>query len=335
MMSIFLRLPQYFLSHTFWNRIYLRFPRSWPTGNIRCELRSSSVSTSSSTAISTEVSIAKDLDGIAVQDSLIIASVQNTLSDRVHVSPSFPSSTMRARSTAISKLPSLNLNDSRQKPRVKQPWELDIPPSPRTPPPHPPNTPPASESVTRVLDPDCPPPAKFAFLPSASSLTAGETEMWIQKMLPPSPSPSPRRLPKLPTSLGASPVPNPSSVAAPATETAPPTIPPRSKLRPPPVKITTNFRPIPQTSRTPNEAVPLHSASPAHSHSSSIASLTISPLDSPPMHSHSSSVASLLISPSLPTAIAFPFIFCRIIRGVFGAYYPRSIRIPLLLRRRS
>ncbi|KAJ6575140.1 hypothetical protein B0H19DRAFT_1127348 [Mycena capillaripes] len=179
---------------------------------------------------------------------------------------------------------------------------LSIPPSPRTLPPHPPNSLPASDSVGQVRDLDFPSPPTFAPPSSASSLVAGATER-LPNMLPP--SPRSRRLPHLPVSFEASLSQKPTSVAGVVVEHRPPAIPPRSKLRPPPVKIITEFR---QMAHIPNEVarrrtvLPLNLASPAHSHSSSVSSSTISPLSTPPMHSHSSSVASIMEphKPALP-----------------------------------
>ncbi|KAJ7932375.1 hypothetical protein B0H13DRAFT_1955121 [Mycena leptocephala] len=250
--------------------------------------------------ISTQTSIAKYTD-----DNSIIASVGNTLSGRFHASTSSPSPTMRApisdalatSSNLTTSLPS----NSRPKTRSNQSRSLTIPPSPLTPPPHPPNSLPSSECVARVFDFDFPSPAKSARLPPSPSLAAGETEMPLQHIPPP--SPSSRRLPYLPKSFEGS-LQNPNFIGCTVAENRPPAVPPRSKLRPPPVKIPSNFSSMHPTIRPRNEVSGQCNAfkpgSPAHSRSSSIASLTISPLSTPPTHSHSSSIASLTISP-LPT----------------------------------
>ncbi|KAJ7487624.1 hypothetical protein B0H11DRAFT_1102799 [Mycena galericulata] len=188
-----------------------------------------------------------------------------------------------------------DIYSSLAKPHSRQ---LSIPPPPRSQPPSPPKASPppfASNAVVSGLDLGFPSPPTLAHYIHPSSAER-------PKILSiPLSSPSNRQLPHLPTPPEIFPlqVHKPSSAGSGCSDVPaarPPAVPPRSKLRPPPVKITTDFR------RTLATASPASDrASPAHSFSSSVESLTISPLASPPLHSQSSSIASSIMSSS-PTS---------------------------------
>ncbi|KAJ6604675.1 hypothetical protein DFH09DRAFT_318041 [Mycena vulgaris] len=257
-----------------------------------------------------------DVDGIAVTEySSISASIQIPLAAESLYASLHPPLTMRipvpdAPTGSPNLPPSLaspaNLYNSRINLHFDPSRALPIPPSPRIPPPNPPHPPPGSDSVASVRDTGFPLPpilAQYSFSSTPSS--GGEASM--ERRIPAvPPSPSRRRLPRLPPSLEIAPVQNPYSLVGDGSSDAvvgPPAIPPRSRLRPPPVKITTDFSEIRHTILTKHEdseqpdALSLEGTTIAHSRSSSIASLIISPLSPPPLHSRSSSTASIVVSP--------------------------------------
>ncbi|KAJ7492594.1 hypothetical protein FB451DRAFT_539661 [Mycena latifolia] len=248
-----------------------------------------------------------DVDAIATEDSSISPSIQiPPPAECLHASSSHTPPTMRmAVPDVLATSPTLslsltspgNVNTSRAKPHSDPARALAIPPSPRIPPPHPPNSP---DPFDNVLNLGFPSPT----LGQYSQASAEETRM--ERWIPAIPSsPSSRPLPHPPESVEISPFPrqNPNSVRAsssPGVVSRPPAVPPRSKLRPPPVKITTNFSDIRREGSEERGALELEKASPVHSRSPSIASLTISPLSTPPVHSRSASTASIMVSP-MPT----------------------------------
>ncbi|KAJ7783811.1 hypothetical protein DFH07DRAFT_935329 [Mycena maculata] len=253
--------------------------------------------------VSSSASISKqpDVDGMAVNtDRSIVASIQTPLREHLHGSSSYspPPSKILAGSPDM---PPSGDDNTRTRPRPDQSRALVIPRI-RPPRPQKPSSPPyASNSVVvPVLDLGFPSPPALAQHLSSTSQSGEDSEMQRRRSpsIPP-PSPS-RQLLRLPASADISPlqVQKPSSVGGACSSVPvnrPPAVPPRSRLRPPPVKITNDFR-----STRRRDSQPQERASPTHSRSSSIASLTISPLPSPPFHSHSSSVASFMVSP-MPT----------------------------------
>ncbi|KAF8216216.1 hypothetical protein K438DRAFT_631452 [Mycena galopus ATCC 62051] len=229
------------------------------------------------------------IDGIAASHKSIIASVESPLYDCFRAPAPSLSSTMRTSTKAFASSSNLpRLNDLSPKPHSNQPRALAIPPSPRTPPPRPPNSlspPTASESFLHFDFPSPPTP-----------LSAGVTEM-RQDIWPK--SPSSRRVPH-PFALAQT-LPlqsqKPITVGDTFMLNEPPAIPPRSKLRPPPVKIPGPRR---QAYRTKIEVSGQYSeyVSPTHSRSSSFTTFrTISPLPTPPIYSRSSSFAPFIDSP--------------------------------------
>ncbi|KAJ7038174.1 hypothetical protein C8F04DRAFT_371011 [Mycena alexandri] len=291
----------------------------WKTSQVKAPVGP----TTTVTAASAVSVITKYTDVTVSEDSsMISASIQSPFSGRLHV-PASPSPKMRKPVPNLSPTSS-NLPRSLPSPRnlinsPSKPRGIAIPPSPRTPPPHPPNrlpSPYAADSVSQVLDLGFPSPPLLAdhLVPASpgrkSKIQAGNMAL---------PSPTSRRLPQPPSSpVSPLQVQKPSSARGSVSVNQPPAVPPRSKLRPPPVKITTDFSPIRRTiviqGDVPGQCdvSPLKIASPAHSHSSSVASLTISPMPTPPhspsalsskfpKHFHSTSLSSSLAISPMPT----------------------------------
>lgn len=262
------------------------------------QVETSSVSASSPTAtgtspISAQASIHNhiDVDGIAVsQGESIIASVENAFCGCLYApAASLPSTMQTPTKNALPSSSALNLTYTNL--RSNQPHTLAIPPSPRTPPPRPPNSLPPPTASRSFLDLDFPSPPELAqHLTSASPLAAGVTEMRLQSSLPPSPS-SRRTFHPFASPQASSLQMQKSKTAADIFTLNKPPIPPRSKLRPPPVKIPGPGRQAYRTQMEVPDESSSKSSSPAHSRSPSVASFrTISPLPTPPMHSRSSSI---------------------------------------------
>ncbi|KAJ7181683.1 hypothetical protein C8R43DRAFT_1117040 [Mycena crocata] len=271
-----------------------------------------------------------EFDGIPVFEHSLISTSQIALPESLHGSPS-PPPTMRTPSpnalatapfdlASASSYPGSSYETS-SKPRSNVTRGFAIPPSPRVAPPQPPTLPQppfASGSVAPVLDlgfPSPPPLVPFPYSRPPSPPSTREINMAVFAVAPLPPSIRklpPPPAPETPALLEVSPLQIQKvncieDECFTATARRPPPIPPRSRLRPKPVKISTNFNAIQATVTRMGSEQCMEIASPAHSHSSSIGSLIISPLPSPPLpshssslHSHASSVASFMVSP-LPT----------------------------------